>query len=63
MATYKFTWRDGTVTIGSGYSSADALTKLGFGQGAVRALDYWHELHEEAQAPIASATATHEATP
>lgn len=44
MNLYRFHWRDGTRNEGYGTDAADAFTKLGFGQGAVPALDYWEAL-------------------
>ena len=41
MNLYRFHWRDGVIDEGRGSDPADALTKLGFGAGAIAALDYW----------------------
>ena len=41
---YRFHWRDGRTNDGQGTSPEQALTLLGFGFGAVPALDYWEEL-------------------
>ncbi len=41
MNLYKFHWRSGGVSEGRGETPADAMNKLGYGQGAVAALDYW----------------------
>ena len=41
---FRFHWRDGIAHVGSGTDPAAALTQLGFGQGALAALDYWEEL-------------------
>lgn len=37
---YVFHWLDGKQDIGEGQDEADAFTKLGYGGGAVRALDW-----------------------
>ncbi len=42
--TYRFYWRTGKPDDGKGNDPADALTKLGFGAGAIAALDYWELL-------------------
>ena len=44
MAKYRFHWLDGTVNEGEGTSVSDAFTHLGFGGGAIRALDYHEEI-------------------
>ena len=43
---FRFFWKDGTVSTGEGERSTDAFTKLGYGKGAVEALDYWEEVDE-----------------
>lgn len=48
MKTFKFHWRDGKVSTGRGTDAADALTRLGYGGGAVAALDYHEEVKEAA---------------
>lgn len=40
---YIFHWLDGTVNKGKGYSVSDAFMKLGYGRGAISALDYFEE--------------------
>jgi len=47
MKTWRFHWRDGSVNEGPGETVEEAFTALGFGAGAVGALDY----HEEVVAP------------
>lgn len=42
--SFKFVWNDGKEEIGKGRDAADALTRLGYGGGAVRALDYYQEI-------------------
>ncbi len=44
MNTYRFHWRSGPPSEGQGYGPADAMTNLGYGQGAVAALDYWEQI-------------------
>ena len=41
MNWYVFHWRDGERSEGEGETPEDAFTKLGYGAGAVKALDYW----------------------
>lgn len=43
MKTYSFYWKDGTVDTKEGKNVAEAFTKLGYGAGAVAALDYTEE--------------------
>jgi len=43
---YKFHWRGSPPSEGRGDSPADAMNKLGYGQGAVAALDYWEFIPE-----------------
>ena len=38
---YRFHWLSGNVDEGEGKTPADALNRLGFGAGAVSALDYY----------------------
>lgn len=45
MATYKFHWRGGDVSEGDGETVSEAFTRLGYGAGAVAALDYYEEFH------------------
>lgn len=42
--TYRFHWRDGKQQDGEGRSPADALSRLGYGNGALAALDYWETI-------------------
>lgn len=44
MARFRFHWRDGKTSDGDGKDVADAFTRLGYGAGAVAALDYHEEL-------------------
>ena len=39
--TFIFHWNDGSVDSGKGTSVSDAFMKLGFGAGAMGALDWW----------------------
>ena len=50
MNLYRFHWRDGVIDEGRGSDPADALTKLGFGAGAIAALDYWELVQPTTQA-------------
>lgn len=44
MTKWKFYWFDGKVEVGIGETVKDAFTSLGYGAGAVRALDYYEEV-------------------
>lgn len=44
---FKFHWKTGRASIGEGTSPEDAFTHLGYGAGAVPALDYYEEIKEE----------------
>ena len=41
---YRFHWFDGSKNEGYGLDAADALNKMGFAHGALRALDYWEKM-------------------
>lgn len=43
---YRFHWKDGKTEDGEGANEADALSKLGYGGGAVAALDFFETLEE-----------------
>jgi len=49
MKVFEFTWAHGKVETGEGLSPADALNRLGYGGGAVRALDSWREVSDDGQ--------------
>lgn len=59
---YRFHWlgSDRKVEEGEGTSPADALNKLGYGGGAVAALDYWEEVVEGAEGAVADIIAEQE---
>ncbi len=44
---FEFIWRDGKVDRGYGKDVADAFSRLGYGGGAISALDYHREVDEE----------------
>lgn len=44
MRKYRFYWLDGRTNEGEGVSVADAFRRLGFGAGAMPALDYYKEI-------------------
>ena len=44
LKRYRFHWRDGSKNEGYGRSVADAFTRLGYGAGAVAALDFYEEI-------------------
>lgn len=50
MNLYRFHWSSGKTTENRGNDPADALTKLGYGAGAVGALDYWELVPEPSDA-------------
>jgi len=41
---FRFHWLDGKVEEGEGFSVSDAFMRLGYGSGAMRALDWWEEV-------------------
>ena len=43
---WRFHWLDGKVDEGTGGSMTDAFTRLGFGAGALQALDYYEEVND-----------------
>lgn len=43
---FRFHWLDGKVEELRGHGAADALNRAGYGQGAIRALDYWERVEE-----------------
>lgn len=43
---YHFHWKSGQVEEGRGTDPANALTALGYSQGAIPALDYWELIKE-----------------
>ncbi len=51
MNKYKFHWQGGRIDDGAGDSPADALSRLGYGQGALAALDYYETFGELPKVP------------
>ena len=47
MRFFRFYWLDGKTEEAHGYDVADAFRRLGYGAGAVKALDYYKEIKEE----------------
>jgi len=43
---FRFHWRDGKKHEGYGRDVADAFSRLGFGGGAIRALDYYERVSD-----------------
>jgi hypothetical protein len=41
MNKYKLHWIDGYIEIIEGYSIGDAFRRVGYGNGALKALDWW----------------------
>jgi len=41
MQKFEFHWIDGSKELGIGTDVADAFTRLGYGHGAIGALDYY----------------------
>lgn len=52
MDLYRFHWLDGSKNEGFGRDAADALNALGFGRGALRALDFWEKVEGDTTAPV-----------
>lgn len=48
MKRYRLHWLDGKTEVVEGRDPADAMNRRGYGAGAVRALDYYEEVNEEA---------------
>ena len=44
MPKYRFHWLDGSADEAEGYDVRDAFRHLGFGAGAIPALDYFEEI-------------------
>lgn len=44
MKKFKFYWLGGEIEEGEGISVSDAFTRLGYGHGAMKALDYYEEI-------------------
>ena len=44
MHTFKFYWLNGKVETGTGTSMSDAFMRLGYGGGAMAALDSWKQI-------------------
>lgn len=44
MKKYIFHWLDGSIVEGVGVSVSDAFMRLGYGGGAIAALDYFDEV-------------------
>lgn len=47
MKYFKFVWQDGKVEYKNGSSVQDAFHLLGYGAGALTALDFWSQISEE----------------
>lgn len=43
MTTYTFYWLDGSKSVSKGYSVQEAFSRLGYGGGAINALDFYTE--------------------
>jgi hypothetical protein len=46
LKKFKIHWMHGETQIIEGYTISAAFNTAGFGQGALRALDYWEEIKE-----------------
>ena len=44
---FRFYWLDGKVEELRGRGAADALNRAGYGNGALRALDFWEQVKDE----------------
>lgn len=49
MRKYRFVWLDKKEHTGYGRDVADAFTRLGFGAGAMPALDYYEDITDKAK--------------
>lgn len=49
MKNFKLYWLDGTTEVVVGDNIARAMTKAGYGAGAIRALDYYKEIYQKKQ--------------
>lgn len=47
MGKYRLYWNDGTTQTVEGADIADAFSKAGYGGGAVGALDFYDNTHEQ----------------
>ncbi len=47
MKTFKFFWLNGDTDVGHGETVAEAFSRLGYGAGAMGALDYYEEVTEK----------------
>ena len=52
MNKYRFHWLSGDISEASGKTPAEAFTHLGYGNGALRALDYWEEVDKAAHCDV-----------
>ena len=46
MKSFKLHWLDGKIETIKGLNISDAMTKAGYGNGAIRALDYYEEVNQ-----------------
>lgn len=44
---FRFYWLDGKVEELPGHSAVEALNRAGYGNGALRALDFWEHVEDE----------------
>jgi len=51
MRTFKFYWLIGNIEIGTGADVSDAFRKLGYGGGAITALDWYEEITSDQPEP------------
>lgn len=47
MSTFIFYWNDGSIDVQKAYSVAEAFTLLGYGFGALGALDHYEEVNDD----------------
>lgn len=46
MSTFCLHWRDGTTQVIHGKDIVSAINAIGYGTGALKALDYWEQMKE-----------------
>lgn len=50
VSRFRFHWLGGKTEVGSGRNVAEAFSSLGYGSGALPALDYFEEVHADVDA-------------
>lgn len=52
VSRFRFHWRDGTTEVGAGRDVAEAFAALGYGSGALGALDRFEGVSSDADAAV-----------